>query len=487
MYLILIPLILPVLYWIVNLLYVTFVFRSLLSVPGPFWTRLTRLWYFDRVRRGDFEKDNIRLHQRYGPVVRIAPDHYSISDRAAVRAVYGTGSKFAKSAWYEGWKHPDPDKWTLFPDRNVRRHDHCTNLFSQRLTEFAERGQSFNLGYWLQCYAFDVIGEITFGQRFGFLDRGHDIEGTIGALQRLMTYSTLVGVYPQWHPRLFGPLSRFSWSGAGGRAYIMRYVEQRIRQHKDCPKWDVENDTLQTQDFLEKMAIARDKDPEKVTDYHLFMMGLSNVIAGSDTTAISLASIMYHLLQYPPVLEKLRREIDDFTAQGLCSARVTFKESQRMPYFQAVIKEALRMHSATGLPLWREVPAGGAEINGYFFPQGAVVGVNTWVAHYDEAVFPDATTFRPERWIETESDPEKLKVMNDMYMPVSFAIITLHPLPVLGMALTRSSLASGHLIPGIVRDFDFCIKNGTWTTKNIWFVKPTDFEVSVTRRSHTST
>jgi cytochrome P450 len=254
----------------------------------------------------------------------------------------------------------------------------------------------------------------------GFLDRGEDIEGTIAALQRLMTYSTLVGIYPEWHPRLFGPLSRFSWSGAAGREYIMRFVQEKIRGLSvKAELGQVERAPLETQSFVEKMILARDKDPEKVTDYHVFMMGLSNVIAGSDTTAISLSAIMYYLLRYPEVMEKLRREIDVFTAQGKCSDRVTFRESQEMPYFQAVIKEALRMHSATGLPLWRVVPDGGAEINGYFFPAGTVVGINTWVAHYDEEVFPDATTFRPERWIEAESNPEKLKAMNEMYMPVS--------------------------------------------------------------------
>ncbi|KAF9894096.1 hypothetical protein FE257_009069 [Aspergillus nanangensis] len=432
-------------YRIISLLHTSFTTRSLFSVPGPFSTRLTKLWYFNRVRRGHFEQDNIQLHQRYGPVVRIAPDHYTINDRAAIKTIYSTGSKFAKAAWYEGWKHPDPDRWTLFPDRDMKRHaetrkrfsslysmsslvhyeefvDQCADIFSQRLSEHAAQKKGMNLGHWFQCYAFDVIGHITFGQRFGFLDEGRDIEGTMAALQKLMTYSTLVGIYPEWHPRLFGPLSKFTWSGAGGRAYIMRFVQEKIRQHNDSkPKRDPANGTLQTQGFLEKMILARDKDPEKVTDYHLFMMGQSNVIAGSDTTAISLSAVMYYLLHNPVVLEKLRHEIDDFTARGLCSTRVTFKESQEMPYFQAIMKEALRMHSATGLPLWRVVPAGGTELSGRFFPEGTVVGVNTWVAHYDEEIFPDAKSFRPERWIEAESDSERLKVMNDMYMPVSGA------------------------------------------------------------------
>lgn len=45
--------------------------------------------------------------------------------------------------------------------------DHCADLFTTRLSEFAEKKQTLNLGHWLQCYAFDVIGNITFGERFG--------------------------------------------------------------------------------------------------------------------------------------------------------------------------------------------------------------------------------------------------------------------------------------------------------------------------------
>ncbi|KAL4890319.1 cytochrome protein [Aspergillus ambiguus] len=498
MYLLLLFPVVPIVYHLLALIYKTITTRSLISVPGPFYTRFTKIWYFNRVRRGHFEQDNIQLHERYGPVVRIAPDHYAINDRAAIKTIYGTGSKFTKSAWYEGWKHPDPDRWTLFPDRNIKRHaetrkrfsslysmsslvhyeefvDQCADIFTQRLSEHAQANKSLNLGHWFQCYAFDVIGHITFGQRFGFLDEGRDIEGTIAALQNLMAYSTLVGIYPEWHPRLFVPLSKFSWSGAGGRAYIMKFVQERISQHNDQPKRDPEQGTLQTQDFLEKMVLARDKDPEKVTNYHLFMMGQSNVIAGSDTTAISLSAIMYHLLQNPAVLDKLRHEIDDFTAQGRCSPRVTFKESQEMPYFQAVMKEALRMHSATGLPLWREVPAGGTELAGYFFPEGTVVGVNTWVAHYDEDVFPDAKSFRPERWIEAEQNPERLKIMNDMYMPFGLGSRTC-----IGKHI--SILEMSKLIPRLIRDFDFSTNVQKWNTENFWFVKPTDFDVTVRSR-----
>ncbi|RDW74284.1 cytochrome P450 [Aspergillus mulundensis] len=513
--------------YLFSLIYTTYTHRPLLSIPGPLPTRFTRLWYFTRLWAGHFENDNIALHKQYGPIVRIAPDHYSIdvSDRAAIKTIYGPGTRFAKAAWYEGWKHPDPDRWTLFPDRDIRRHgetrkrfaalysmsslvhyeafvDSSADVFTTRLAQFADTNATFNLGAWFQFYAFDVIGQITYGERFGtylstfhslqnviacadvrgvigFLDKGTDIDGTIAALQNLMTYSSLIGIYHEWHATLFGPLSRFSWSGAGGRAYIMRYVSEKIARYSArTPKErDVENKQLKTQNFLEKMILARDKDPEKVTDYHVFMMGLSNVIAGSDTTAISLSAIMYHLLRNLGVLQKLQREIDTFTEQGKCSARVTFKESQDMPYFQAVIKEALRMHSATGLPFWRVVPEGGAEIAGRFFPAGAVVGVNAWVAHYDEDVFEDPHVFRPERWIEAECglDAEKARVMNEMYMPFGLGSRTC-----LGKHI--SILEMSKLIPRILREFEFTAERREWKTENHWFVKPVDFEVRVRRR-----
>lgn len=98
-------------------------FSSQKDIPGPFWTRFTSLWYFNRVRHGRFEHENIRLHQQYGPIVRIAPNQYSISDVSAIKTVYGTGSKFAKSAWYDGWKHPA--QWTVFADRDIKRHGTC--------------------------------------------------------------------------------------------------------------------------------------------------------------------------------------------------------------------------------------------------------------------------------------------------------------------------------------------------------------------------
>lgn len=66
------------------------------DVPGPLSARFTRLWYFQRILRGQFERDNIALHQEYGQIVRLGPKFYSIDDADSAKIIYGHGSNFAK-------------------------------------------------------------------------------------------------------------------------------------------------------------------------------------------------------------------------------------------------------------------------------------------------------------------------------------------------------------------------------------------------------
>lgn len=57
-------------------------------------------------------------------------------------------------------------------------------------------------------------------------------------------------------------------------------------------------------------------------------------------------------------------------ASGEVSESLTFSDTQKMPYLQAVIKEGIRLHPAAGLPLQRVVPKGGIKLAGQFFPGG---------------------------------------------------------------------------------------------------------------------
>jgi cytochrome P450 len=137
-------------------------------------------------------------------------------------------------------------------------------------------------------------------------------------------------------------------------------------------------------------------------------------IAGSDTTAMALRAIFYFVVKNPKSYAKLAEEIDAAKKAGRFSEVVEYQQALELPYLQAVIKEAMRLHPGVGVPLERVVPDGGAELCSQYLPAGTEVGINAWVVHRDEGVWGrDAHEFRPERWIDAE--PEQLKKMEHCF------------------------------------------------------------------------
>lgn len=124
------------------------------------------------------------------------------------------------------------------------------------------------------------------------------------------------------------------------------------------------------QTFVEKLDAAQTQDPEGFQKYHVDVAPLTNVAAGSDTTSISLTSALFYILTTPDVLPKLRREIFDTLQSASAEQVITFDQAMKMPYLQHCIKEALRLHPATGLPMWREVVTEAVEVAGVTFPPG---------------------------------------------------------------------------------------------------------------------
>lgn len=338
-----------------------------------------------------------------GPVVRYGVNRYSIADPSAASILYGPGTKFTKSSWYSPWSSPSQDAWSLFSDPDAKRHafnrrqyqnmysmsslvhyesfvDECADLFCRRLLEMGtgdgwSKAVTVDMGHWLQCYAFDVIGLITYSKRLGFLDFGKDIGDIMQHLDDHLTYASVVGVCPRLHPVLFKIRNWLAGSRGKGRQYIVNFTQQCMAAHNAKPKVQPSDDASgddqrKSMDLLAKFMQKHSNNPSDFTPYHVLSGCVSNMVAGSDTTSITLSAILYHVLHNPDVLKRLRAEVDQRCPHNKASPHIAFEESQDMPYLQAVIKEALRMHPATGLPLERVVPEGGVTINGIFFSPG---------------------------------------------------------------------------------------------------------------------
>lgn len=64
-------------------------FTPLARIPGPFAASLSRWWLVKHTRRGDLHRKTIQLHEKYGPLVRIAPNELSVANPSAIKQIYG--------------------------------------------------------------------------------------------------------------------------------------------------------------------------------------------------------------------------------------------------------------------------------------------------------------------------------------------------------------------------------------------------------------
>ncbi|KAJ4330854.1 hypothetical protein N0V95_009987 [Ascochyta clinopodiicola] len=490
--------------------------HPLRSVPGPFLARFTRFWEVQAVRKHDNPTFNIALHEQYGkasprsicyhlwqecraktslkntgPIVRLAPNRYSINDGEAAKKILGHQNALNKSQFY----HPfgQPDEYNLFSEPNISSHakirrpiaqlysqstlvsyepfvDTCNTILLKRLEEYAKDGKALDVRELMQFYAFDVIGEITVGSRFGLMENGSDESGIVEALDQSMAYGAIIGLVPEWHWRIGMMMVKLRLKPNFRKIlnFINFHLSNRVSGRTKPPE--------DRSDFLDKLLLLEQEG--KATRFNTRDAISQNVAAGSDTTAISLCAIIAYMTMYPNTLAALRHELDEATAAGTLSDPATFQEAQKLPYLQAVIMEALRVHPAVGAPMIRVVGPQGLHIAGQFFPSGTEIGVNAWVVHNNKSIFgPDAHVFRPERWL-TENKEERT------VLDRNFLAFGAGPRTCIGRNI--SLLEMSKVIPQIVRKFDFEIvpnaKGEKYTWKTRWFAKPS-FNAIVKRRA----
>ncbi len=205
--------------------------RGLNKYPGPFLASVTDWWRFWIVYKRRPEVEHIRLHAKHGDVVRLGPNNLSFANPKALKTIYGLNKGFVKvwkcdskgtqytanllkSEFYPVQQsvasgHRLPSLFSTTSETfhaQLRRSvnsafsmstivqyepfvDSTTELFlAQTEKLFAGSGASCNFSQWLQFYAFDVIGEMTYSKRHGFLEENKDVEGIIAFLANLFDY-----------------------------------------------------------------------------------------------------------------------------------------------------------------------------------------------------------------------------------------------------------------------------------------------------------
>ncbi|XP_051123013.1 probable (S)-N-methylcoclaurine 3'-hydroxylase isozyme 2 [Andrographis paniculata] len=126
------------------------------------------------------------------------------------------------------------------------------------------------------------------------------------------------------------------------------------------------------------------------------------LIAGTDSTIITVTWLIVELIRNPQILSKVRLEIAESAIEedGSCNGSITFDESRlsNCEYFQACIKETLRLHiPGPFLVPHRAIEA--CRVRNYIVPKDSIVLVNAWAIHLDPETWKDASSFRPDRFL----------------------------------------------------------------------------------------
>ena len=125
------------------------------------------------------------------------------------------------------------------------------------------------------------------------------------------------------------------------------------------------------------------------------------IIAGSDTTTASLASIFWYLVRAPRCYQKL---VDELQRTFKTAANVIYSPKlMDCIYLRACIDEGMHLVPPGPCEPPREVLAGGLQVLDDHYPKGTIVGTAPWCDSLNVEVYGDPGVFRPERWIADEA------------------------------------------------------------------------------------
>ncbi|KAG9244294.1 cytochrome P450 [Calycina marina] len=457
---------------------------KLRHIPGPFLAKFTNIprlsWVWSR-RAHDV---HIALHKQHGDLVRMGPNMVSVGDPLEIDKIYKLREPLNKSDFYHVILPMSKGKVLpgLFATQDEGIHRmlkkpiastySMTNLvsfepfvdetievfFGQLDRRFVEGGRACDFGTWLQYFAFDVVGELTFSSRLGFLEGGRDIDNIMLDIWNWFEYVAVVGMMP-WLDYLWVKNPIISRLRPAGYSPMVSFALKRQQERLEPLYIEKE---VNNKDFLSRFIAAMEKDPS-IPQWALLAWTSSNILAGSDTTAIFLRTIFKNLLQNPQTLERLRAELREASQTTGLSMPVTWKESQSLPYLDACVKEAGRIHPPFGLHLERVVPLGGMNVCGEYLREGTSVGMNAWVVHRNRAVFgEDADEWRPERWLGPEEQRKKMEA----------SLLTFGGGHRTCLGKHISLLEIYKLVPSLLQEYDLepLSLDKTWRIENRWFV-----------------
>jgi cytochrome P450 len=412
-------------------IYYNLYLHPLAKIPGP---KLYAISWFPRLWRqhirGSHYKDLVKLHEKYGIIVRVGPDEVSNATGSAWEAIGGRSQQFMRDLNFfsvsqlqvEGKSFIAQNKedhhairrllLPAFTNKAFMHHEDIVNVWLGKVRESIDkhRGEEFNAERLFTWFAFDVMGVLSFGEDFGCLqnERNHPYlhAAELGApflsvMQCMLRFPATRGFYNLG--------LRLPW--------MKLWNSLRTMSDATAAKWLDESREIDMDrgDIMTTIYKGMQDEKTPITRIQALDVASILVLSGSEATPILMTAMMWNILATPRVYKRVMQEIRD---SGIIksAADITAANTDKMPYMDAVIQESLRTDTPFATTIPRVVPAGGAMVDGYWLPGGSTCGVPHYTAGHWEYNFTDPQLFVPERWLP-ERDARYANDKRDAFRP----------------------------------------------------------------------
>ncbi|XP_063681537.1 cholesterol 24-hydroxylase-like [Bolinopsis microptera] len=184
-------------------------------------------------------------------------------------------------------------------------------------------------------------------------------------------------------------------------------IRSSLRKHLKAKIESDKKNTDNTKDMLHyiiKGNSYQDKlDIEDVVDdFFVF------VVAGTETSAIVMALVLWYLMKNPEISAKVQAEVEEAFGDG---DSISFDDINKLPFLEQCIKETMRIHPPAQATLrvnWNEA----ATVNGLYIPKEAHIMMSEEIVQRRADIWPDPMKFDPDRF-----SPDAPRIKPFTYMP----------------------------------------------------------------------
>ncbi|CAF1093630.1 unnamed protein product [Adineta steineri] len=407
-------------YYIYNLL-TNNVFRRI-GIPGP--TPIPFLDEIFNVIRKGLYKNDMDLVKKYGKIVGIyegtssiillsdpdllrnvlIKDSYAFINRRSAEGLVGPLEHGLLSLKDDHWKNARAIVSPTFSTAKLKAMyslmDQTSNMFNNRLLEYADKQEIFNIKEISQHFALDTIGSCLFGIETNSLQ--NENATLVKHLKGIFTLSlaNLIIIVYFLSPRLARYLYTKGYSilPKNTMDYLTELLNQilnRRRQHLER-----RNDFIQIMVDHEEQVKHDEQQTGTLTktlnDKEILGQALVFLLAGYETTSTLMSFFFYVMVTEPEIQEKVYQEIQ----QEIGDNEIKPDNINQLHYLDMVVNETLRMYP----PVIRfdRVASNDYKLGDYQILKGFIISVPVYPIHHDPIVWPDPEKFIPERFSSTE-------------------------------------------------------------------------------------